>query len=249
MRWQNIGRHYRLLVIVAIGTAILIRLGLWQLARAEEKSIRTESFAARLSKESLPLAELREANVDLIHWRRATAVGRFTGAVLLLDNRTYHGQVGTEVLSPFEYANGVTVLVNRGWVRTSLDRQILPEITTGSGQLTISGHIGPPPVTGLKFNSAADDIEVLGTNLMRIQSVNLPTIGERLKIKLAPFVVYLDAESKEGFARQWPTPGDGSAKHKAYAVQWFAMAFVLIVITLLLIIQRNKGSKSGNGNR
>jgi surfeit locus 1 family protein len=247
MQWQNVGRHYRLLIISSVCVAILIRLGFWQLARAEEKRVRSDAFVTRVSESSQPLAELLDINIDSVRWRRVTAQGRFTGPVILLDNRTYLGQVGTEVLSLFELAGGLTVMVNRGWIRTPLDRRTIPEIKTETGPFAISGYIGPPPVTGLKLNSAADDVEVLAANVMRIQSVDLTRIGERLKLKLAPFVVYLDAESKGGFARQWPTPGDGSAKHQAYAVQWFAMAFVLMVITVLLIIQRNKGMESRNG--
>ncbi|MDA0821285.1 MAG: SURF1 family protein [Proteobacteria bacterium] len=247
MRWQNVGRHYRLLIVVFACVVVLVRLGFWQLSRAEEKRVRSESFSARLSEDPLPLAELHDANFDSIQWRRATGHGRFTGAVILLDNRTDHGQIGTEVLSPFQFASGFTVIVNRGWIRTSLDRRTLPKITTVTTPLPISGHIGPPPVTGLKLNSAADDVEDLAANLMRIQSVDLTTLGNRLNLKLAPFVVYLDAQSKEGFERSWPEPGDGAAKHRAYAVQWFAMAFVLMVITIVLIIQRNKGTESRNG--
>ena len=43
-----------------------------------------------------------------------------------------------------------------------------------------------------------------------------------------PFVLLLDRDDANGFYREWTPAGFGPGKHFGYALQWFAMAAVLL---------------------
>jgi surfeit locus 1 family protein len=156
--------------------ATLISLGLWQLDRAQEKHLRAENYVRRLAETRIDLGIWGAAEADELRWRRITMTGRFTAPVLLLDNRIMMGKSGVEVLSPFVLDDGRTVLVNRGWVATEADRRKVPALETPEHRLTLAGHVGPPPVTGLKFNDEADAIEIFSPNISRIQNVDFAAI-------------------------------------------------------------------------
>lgn len=218
-----------MLATVALA-AVLVGLGFWQLDRAAQKQTRASSFADRFSAPAVDLAAWSNSAIEEIQWRRVRTKGQFSGPHFLLDNRVNRGRVGFEVLSPFALVAGPTVLINRGWVPGGRDRKQVPTIATPVTAITLAGHAGPPPVTGLKFNEAADAFESFARGVVRVQSVDIEKIRSRYDLPLKPYVIYLDETSPAGFNRQWIPPGDGAAKHRAYAVQWFAMAIVLVII-------------------
>ena len=64
-----------------------------------------------------------------------------------------------------------------------------------------------------------------------IQHVEFADIGERLGEDTLPVVVQLASDEPHGFARDWkPVYGISPDKHRAYAMQWFTLALVLVVI-------------------
>ena len=241
---DRVRRHFGLLLLAMFAVALLIKLGYWQLARAQEKHDRTSLYEKRMTAEPVNLDNLIEAPLSDVAWRRVSALGQFGQVHVLLDNRTVNGRVGFEVLSSLELTSGKHLLVNRGWITAGATRATIPEFTTPVASVEIHGHLGPPPVTGLKFGDDADRIEALNDKLILVQHVDLATIGQRFDADLGSFVFYLDNRAPAGFQRSWIRPGDGSAKHRAYAVQWFAMAAVLTIITLLLLFRRNAGQLS-----
>ena len=240
---DRLRRYFVLLSGAALAITLLVRLGYWQLDRAHEKELRSASFTARMDAEPVHIDDLIDGDLIDISWRRVSASGLFGRTHLLLDNRTFNGRVGFEVLTPLELRSGKHLLVNRGWIPAGATRATIPDIADPGVTSGISGHLGPPPVTGLKFDDDADEVEVLSDNIMRLQHINIAELGERLDIELRPIVLYLDNRSQAGFRREWIPPGDGSMKHRAYAVQWFAMAAVLAAITLILLIQSNRSER------
>lgn len=242
MEFQSrLRRHFTLVLFAALAVGLLMKLGFWQLSRAQEKQTRASMYTSRIIAQPVSVDDLIESSLPDVVWRRVSAFGRFQQAYVLLDNRTIQGRVGYEVLSPMELVSGKQLLVNRGWVAAGPTRASLPDLATEKGPLKITGHLGPPPVTGIKFGGDADLVESLGANIIRTQHVDFAELSKRYNAELGPFVLYLDKDSPAGFHRSWTPPGDGSAKHKAYAVQWFAMAAILAMISVLLFYRANKG--------
>jgi len=91
----------------------------------------------------------------------------------------------------------------------------------------------------MRLSAAADTVEKLRPNLLRVQRIDLDILPSQMGVPLAPFIVYLDAAAMNGFDRRWPVPGDGSARHEAYATQWFSMAAILVIIMAGLIYRKN----------
>lgn len=227
--WTRLGLS---LLLVAACTG-LARLGFWQLERAQQKQTRYQAFAARHSAPALTFETL-PAHISLADtlWRRVLVRGHFLEQYIVLDNRISQGRVGYEVLTPFVTENDTTVLVNRGWVPQTQDRDTLPDVLAPADPTTISGYIGPEPTVGIELGPGAEQAEIMSPQIFRVQRVNLAGIEPLIQRPLWPGVVYLDAEALGALTVDWQLPGDGSARNRSYAVQWFAMATVLAAIGL-----------------
>ena len=53
-----------------------------------------------------------------------------------------------------------------------------------------------------------------------------------------PFIIRLDKQDTYGFVREWETVSMLPARHLAYALQWFAMAFVILIIFVALNLKK-----------
>lgn len=206
----------------------LLGLGSWQLQRATTKE---SLLAADLQYQQLApvsLAEVFEpASGLLVHLD-----GHFDERrAFLLDNRTRGGRAGYEVLSPFRLADGTwRVLVNRGWTPASPYRQVLPEIRPVEGRTAVQGRLHfpvQPLVLAHRREPASGWPRV-------VQKVDMEILASQLGpgAPLFPHVVRLDADSPGAYEAQWEelsTP-ISAQRHRAYALQWFAMAAALLIL-------------------
>lgn len=215
---------------------LLLYLGFWQLDRAQQKTALHQHYLQRSNE---PPIKSIEANMDIsgLLWRKAILAGSFSNKhTFLLDNQVLNMQPGYYVFSPFEIDNGITLLVNRGWIRAGVDRSETPMLDTPGGRLTLSGVIKAPPVTGWLL--AEDTEEELGQGLFRLQHISPEDIGSRYQLTLTPYILRLDEGSAAGYERDWQQPGSGREKHLGYAFQWFAMASALLLIFLVVNLKK-----------
>jgi surfeit locus 1 family protein len=218
-------------LLFVLACAGLARLGVWQLQRAEVKQIRYASFIQAFEQAPVGLdAAVASAPAESYLWRKTNAKGRYLGSHVLLDNRINTGRAGYEVLTPFISESGTVILVNRGWTDVPGSREALPQVGAPSNDVRITGYLGSEPVVGVNFGTDPNRAEHMSPEVLRVQRIDIPSLSELLGHALAPAVVYLDAGEEGGLAIDWILPGDGSARHTAYAVQWFAMSAVLALI-------------------
>lgn len=224
-------RQFVLILLFVFGCAGLSGLGLWQVSRAQEKRVRYAAFEARVAAAPLDIDAL-PANAPLAgqRWRRAQLSGHYLPRHVVLDNRIQGGRTGYEVLTAFETAGGRTVMVDRGWIPLGANRDTLPDVLAPADTLVLEGFLGGEPVVGIELSDDALGAELLAPDLYRVQQVSLAALEPLLQTTIWPAVLYLDAQSAGALDVAWPVPGDGSSKHMAYAVQWFAMAAVLAAI-------------------
>lgn len=222
-----------LTVVLAVICMGLASLGFWQLQRAHEKQARYQAFSDRHSAPPLAFDTLAP-NTPLSEnlWRRMTVTGHYLDQHVVLDNRTLKGQPGYEVLTPFVTDSGPTVLVDRGWVPLPDSRSTVPDTLAPADPTTISGYVGPPPTVGIDLDERAAQADIMSPQVFRVQRVNIPGVESLLDRPLWPGIVYLDADALGALTVDWQLPGDGSARNRSYAVQWFAMATVLAGIGL-----------------
>jgi surfeit locus 1 family protein len=205
---------------------LLLALGTWQLNRAGEKQALFDDFAAGGD----PIA-LDASSPGLDGLRRYTpvqATGRFLGArQFLLDNMVEDGQAGYRVLTPLLLADGVGVLVDRGWIPRDFSTDVAPVIDVPAEPRTVSGKLDRLPRPGIQLETT------LAPGWPKV--VQFPSHDElsiALGLQLVPGLVLLDPDQPDGFRREWRPSDFGPERHIGYAVQWFALAITLVVLYL-----------------
>lgn len=211
-------------------------LGQWQLGRGLEKQRMLQDVDVALSrKQALPLSA---AENPLGHdWSRGS--GRFLGGpVLLLDNQRRGPTVGVRVFAAFQPTDGMPLLVDLGWLALPGDRR-LPEVSVPAGPQSLSGLLSSPPSTGLALGPAYTESSPHRWLLTR---VDLPVLSAGLRLKLAPRVLRLDPALPIGYARDLDVLPNTlpPERHRGYAVQWFGLALVTLLISLYFGIFRHR---------
>ena len=227
----------------------LIKLGLWQTARALEKEQRFERISQYQTQDALSLADvlaLQQANEN-INDIPVFVDGMFNDEkVFLLDNQTHKGRLGYRVLQTLVTKDNA-VLVNLGWVEGFIDRSKLPKITPVSGEHQIKGNI----------RLVEKGIVLTEENFthpqwpLRIQTIEIDKFSTIIGQKLLPFVVYLDTKESLGFEKNWRPIVMPPEKHRAYAFQWFslALAWLILMISASVWFAKNKPKNITNNKK
>jgi surfeit locus 1 family protein len=212
----------------------LIALGLWQLEREQQKIVTEKMYETRNASEPIDVSSIDWASSDL-NWIAVTATGFFDNTrQLLLDNRILNSVVGYEVLAPF-YTDGRVLLVNRGWIAQGQSRQSLPELALTEDRVTITGHIYVPDGELMILGS---EEAVTESWPKVIQSVDIQTLSSVMDEAFETHVVRLDENSTAVLQTNWTAINMRPEVHRAYAVQWFLMASVLMFLYLFFSIRK-----------
>lgn len=228
-------QQWWLWLLTALFVSLFIKLGFWQLHRAEEKKELQQQFNHRLHSEPVSLAQLPEHQ----DWRffPVSVQGHYDNAhTILLDNKIQNHQVGYEVITPLlSKKPKLSVLINRGWIPQGPNRQTLPEIPAINDEQTVTGWIYVP--LGKAFNlGAATDTKPSWP--LRIESIDMPVLQQALHSELFPYLILLNPKAEQGFLRNWQPVNMPAEKHLGYALQWFTFALVLIIIFIALNLRR-----------
>ena len=75
--------------------------------------------------------------------------------------------------------------------------------------------------------------------LLSIVAALLFTPHAALGQSLQPRVIQLDADHAAGFAgRDWSPVNFGPLRHRAYAIQWFALALTVFIVGIIINLRR-----------
>ncbi|MGH8691191.1 MAG: SURF1 family protein [Burkholderiales bacterium] len=195
------------LALAAAACAAGIALGNWQSRRADEK----RALGAQVQRIAVHGEFLPERSV-------------------LLDNKLRGKRVGYEVVTPFRLAEGIHVLVNRGWIEAPPRRDQLPEVTTPRGRIRVEGVMLARLPQPLKLGAAAKG---------RVrQSLELKEFAVETGLPLQAFVIEQHAGIADGLLREWPRPDAGVEKHQGYALQWYSLAALAVVLAIVLSFKK-----------
>ncbi len=237
---MSVRRHPLLLWVFALCVmALFARLGVWQLARSDEKRLMLAKAERALdARRPQPLSVLSSvARADDYDW--VDIRGRFAEApAVLLDNQQRAGKVGVRAYRVFETAGGVPVLVELGWAALPADRT-MPEAPREADRTSLTGLLLPPPGRGLDVGPAAaqPNGDLLATAL------DMSALRETLRIPtLAPRVLRPPPEVGFGFERDFDILPNTlpPERHIGYAVQWFGLAAAVLVTAVLLSWRRRR---------
>ncbi|MDL2339020.1 MAG: SURF1 family protein [Pseudomonadota bacterium] len=215
-----------MLVATVIGAVATARLGVWQLDRAAQKESLQQSRDTRAllpTLEASMLADTLDAAADQ-HDRRTVVRGHWiTSATVFLDNRQMEGRPGFFVVTPLQLADSSSaVLIQRGWApRDAMDRTRVPGLPDDAAEVTVKGHIAPPPGRLYDFAGTA-------SGPIR-QNLDMGAYAKEFSLSLKPLSVVQDADGapQDGLSRQWTRPDVGIQKHYGYAFQWFALCALM----------------------
>jgi surfeit locus 1 family protein len=223
-------------MLLILGVAAFVRLGIWQLDRAEEKQTLIERYAAGRQ----TTVDLTAATVAAVtQYQHVRARGRYdpTRQILLDNMPSQHGRPGYRVITPFELDGGGTLLVDRGWVQMGTTRNDLPLIEIGPQSREIAGRYDALPRAGIALDAAESDATAPWPRVMNYPQQR--DIESALGRPVLPGLVLLDAQQADGYEREWQTRFQfGPERHLAYAVQWFALATAALVIYLIVSFRR-----------
>ncbi|MDT4836368.1 SURF1 family protein [compost metagenome] len=215
------------LLVLALMPA-LVGLGVWQLARAEEKRELLAAHQARRLAAPISLDEL-ERQPDPAYVR-VRLHGYFDARhSVLLDNRIRGGLAGVEILQPFyDQASGLWLLLNRGWLPWP-DRRIPPTFATPDTPLSLTASVYVP--LGEAFQLQRQQPASGWPQL--ISEVKPDAFWQQLGRGGLAYELRLEP-GPGSFRVDWPVVAMSPDKHLGYAVQWFALAMALLGLFIYL---------------
>lgn len=227
--------NWKLALLAFFCICFFSALGFWQLSRAQQKEILIESYTARMKHSPLSAKDLK-AGQDL-RFFRVVLQGQFDNAhTFLLDNKTFHGQVGYEIYTPFK-AEGMAMplLIDRGFIPLTKQRSEQPLIKNILGTVKITGLLNLPPrfvEWGKLYHSPTLQWP------LRVEFINLTQLSEVLNQHLFAYILALPPGDSHAYPIDWQIVVMGPEKHRGYAVQWFALALTVLTIALALAYKR-----------
>ncbi|WP_109116827.1 SURF1 family cytochrome oxidase biogenesis protein [Azospirillum sp. TSO22-1] len=208
----------------------MLGLGTWQVERLGWKEDLIRRVHARMGAAPVPLPAT-VADPDDLDLRPVTVTGRLLNdRALLMIARPRQGQMGYEVVTPLQRADGgPPVLVNRGWI--PMDRKDARR--DGSpGEVTLRGVARLPAPAGWMQPGNTPGAEVW----VRLDP---PAMAAALGLAaVAPVVVEaLPGQSPGGPSGIEPRV-DLPNNHLQYAITWYSLAATLLVIYVVFHLRR-----------
>ncbi len=227
-RWEL---NWKVCLFSVVFLPVFCTLGFWQLSRAEQKHTLAQTLEAEQAKPPIPFTLYqRDAELQGISYRPVELTGAFApDQYWLLENKTHQGRIGYEVIMPFLTLSGQWVVINRGWIPSTGYRDLLPSVDTPIGEQTLWGWMVNPSQN--RFLAGATVAKTGWPKLMLEPDFEIFEQG--LGQSVWPQLLQIAPESPGAFTTHWQPITMPAEKHRGYAVQWFSMAFFLLVLTLV----------------
>ncbi|HEU0041108.1 MAG TPA: SURF1 family protein [Jiangellaceae bacterium] len=220
---------------------VFVRLGVWQLDRAEQRSERNAVVEANVDAAPVPADELLEAGEPIDRgeeWRQVELTGRYdVEHQLVLRLRPLDGNPGVHVLTPLVGASGTALLVDRGFVAVDGPATEIPDVPAPpAGEVDVIARVrqseegrgtGGDPAQG------------------RIRYIDVEELAGTM-----PYAIYgawseLISESPEPAQplTALPPPSTDAGPHLSYAIQWFLFACIGIGGFIVLVRAEARGRR------
>ena len=212
-------------LLALLAAALFVHLGLWQWRKGQEREAQWQRFAAG-AEHLVPVGAGSLAALPL--YQHVSVTGELDGAhQFLLDNRSWQGRSGYEVLTPLRRPGGTTLLIDRGWVPFSGARRVLPDV--GLPAVTpehFSGRLALLPSAGLELGRSPPAGEWPKVTSFPSMAELSAALGAPLELR----ILWLDPEAAAGYVRDWHAPGMSPLRHFSYAIQWWCFAGLALLV-------------------
>lgn len=229
--------HWGIALCVTLSLALLVNLGFWQLGRAADKRALQREMQARQELPAMALEQvqprsgiLREEQALAIENLRVSVSGRYWNeGSFLVAFQFFQGAPGFELITPFLVAGSEeALLVSRGWIAPGPGADGMPFVVPVAGEQTLTGQLHVPV-------AVAGTTQVEGDAWpLRLRRMDLARAAQVLDRPVLPWVLRLSADSAGVHARHWPAVTLSTRSNIQYALQWFGMALVVLLVTLAM---------------
>ncbi len=225
-------RHWgwmTLLVLVAMG--VMIRLGIWQLNRLEQRRTRNAVITHQLAQPPLQITGSNIIPEDLttIAAKQATATGNFDfSRQVALLHQNWQGSPGIHLLTPLLIDGGSqAVLIDRGWIPFDESLPEKWEQFNEPGNVSVTGYVQlTETLPDSAVQPAQNSVESPQTEWFRI---DVEAIQAQLPYELLPvYVMQLPPTENNNTLpyRLKPEVDLSEGPHLGYAIQWFIFAAI-----------------------
>ncbi|MDA9272170.1 SURF1 family protein [bacterium] len=218
----------RMMLLTFVVIALFVRLGFWQLDRAFEKK-QMIALQTKLAKRG-PVAWFAGDSLPL-QYQAVRVQGHFMSPIFLLDNQSHQHYFGYDVLSPLVLTTGQVILVDRGFVAADVRRLVLPQVDVPAGLIQVVGSVYFPSEKNWLLGQV---VEKKQAEVTIVELIDTKIISQLLHKSVYPFIIRLGPDEAHGFKREWSVVSMPPVRHYGYAVQWFAMATVILIIFIAL---------------
>lgn len=220
------------LILTILAVAFLCRLGFWQLERLSWKAQVLAQIAAEEAKDPLSLRLGVQDFEGEDGFVRGSVAGVFLhDKEIALLSQVQDGEVGYHLITPFKIkGTSEAVLVNRGWVPMNY---IQRSIDRPAGEQIITGFAAPPP-RGNMFTPANVPNKAQWYSITPEAIFTARNLAQEGITKLwGPKILLADSGGSHNLPRAQPILARPNNNHAQYALFWFTMAGVLVVIFAL----------------
>ena len=226
-------------LLVLAGTALCIRLGIWQLDRLTQRRAFNHQVESMRAMPVLDLNQQQPEDIASMEWRSVEVTGKYDFAnQVALRNQYNLDQYGYHLLTPLLYnpstGSGqapMAILVDRGWIpadgnSTPADWRKYDE----SGDAYIVGQIRLGQ-TKPAFGGVADVLPAGGAKLELWNNADIERIAEQLPYPTLHIYIQpnVDEDDSEPPIPYQPTIELTEGPHMGYAGQWFIFASILFL--------------------
>tara|TARA_B100001758_G_C18386162_1_gene600231 strand:- start:1064 stop:1801 length:738 start_codon:yes stop_codon:yes gene_type:complete len=217
-------------VFFVFSLIILVSLGTWQVKRLIWKN---DLISFYLKQSTNNIINLHKENFvsEEIEYRKVRLTGKFLNKKEVhITGKTYEGNAGFHVVTPFLMQNGNYVLVNRGWVSENYKEAKSRSFSLINEETSVIGLIRYPQKKGYFVPENEPDNGFWFT-------IKPTEIKKHLKIDKETFIIkfYVDAlrqEKKINLPIGIKEKINIRNQHLSYAITWYSLAIVLMIIYL-----------------
>jgi len=232
-------------LLVFAGTALCVRLGIWQLDRLQQRRAFNAQFEMARTEPVLDLNQDIPEDVAAMEWRAVTVTGNYDFAnQVAMRNQYYDNQPGYHLLTPLLFGREA-VIVDRGWIpadgnSTPVDWRKYDE----AASVNVSGQVRLGQ-TKPAFGGVADKLPKNGARLEIWNNADLENIAGQIPYPVLPVYVQPVTDPADTVP---PIPFQPEVEitegpHMGYSLQWFTFATILFVGYPFFLRKQERGSK------
>jgi surfeit locus 1 family protein len=231
------GKVWQILIATVLGVALLVGLGVWQLQRLQWKEALIAERDSRLAAAPVSLDQaLKEFESGRsVEFLKVEASGTFQHDAELFYLTTDGGVPGFEVITPLVSQDGIAILTDRGFVPEPLRDPAKRPDSRPAGEVEVTGLLRRHLASRGSFAPENDPER----NIWYWWDIPAMLASAQLgpDMRVAPFVLHVLPGTDKALPRPVSVDTTLTNNHLQYALTWFALAALLIVMSGLLTRQ------------